>query len=95
MEKQELQVGGITRRDFEQWKHEPVTKLFRRYLADKQTFIERYAIDRWLSGTISLQEDQTLRGHIVELAELSDLPFEALVEFYKEDEERANAASTN
>jgi hypothetical protein len=84
----EEQVYGITRQDFEHWKHAAVTKLFRRYLADKRAFMERTILDQWINGVLSLQTEQTVRGQIVELTELTDLPFEALVGFYQEDEER-------
>jgi hypothetical protein len=91
----ELQVDGITRQDFEQWKHDAVTKLYRQYLRDKRAFIERAVLDRWLNGALSMQEDQTIRGQIVELIELSDLPFEAICAFYKEDQEGADAAPSH
>jgi uncharacterized phage-associated protein len=70
MEKQELQVAGITRQDFEHWKHEPVTKLFRKYLADKRAFLREAVTERWINGGTDLQLEHTVRGQIVELAEL-------------------------
>jgi hypothetical protein len=88
-------VWGITAQEFAAWRHHAVTKVFRQYLRDKRAFIERVAIDQWIAGALSLQADQTMRGHIVELAELSDLPFEAIYEFYKEDQEGMDAAQTH
>ena len=85
------EVRGITAQEFAAWRHNPVTRLYRRYLADKREFIERAALDQWLSGALSLQADQTIRGQIIELVELSDLPFEAIYEFYK-DQEAVDAA---
>ena len=87
-------VRGITPHEFSAWRHHAVTKLFLQYLRDKRAFIERAVLDRWISGALTLQADQTIRGQIIELAELSDLPFEALQEFYRE-EEGANAAPTH
>jgi uncharacterized phage-associated protein len=87
-------VGEISAHEWAAWRHNPVTKLYRRYLAEKRAFIERAALDQWISGVLSLQADQTIRGQIIELAELGDLPFEAVYEFFK-DQEAVDAAPPN
>lgn len=81
-----LSVHGITEGDFQSWRHNPVTKVFLRYLVDKRTFIERSTLDQWISGSMSLMADQSLRGQIIELIEIERLPFEAIFNFYSQEE---------
>lgn len=89
----EIQVNGITEQDFNLWKHQPVSKLVFRYFADKKKFIQEAALEQWFAGLISLGEKnaECLRGQIIELAEHSELPFEAIVSFYYQEEEENGA----
>lgn len=87
-------VQGITQADFDSWKHHPVSKVILRFYRDKKDIMEQAAIQQWIAGVMTLG-DQALRGQIIELDELSNMPFEALIEFYGEDkEERFGATKT-
>lgn len=78
----------ITKEQFGLWKHEPITKWFLNYLINKRAFLKSVALENWLAGSCSFANvDQTVRGQIIELEEICDLPFEAIEEFYKEREE--------
>lgn len=81
----------ITKEQFGLWKHEPVTRFFFDYLINKRAFLKSAALDMWLGDPKSLTE--TIRGQIIELEEVIELPYEAISEFYKE-REYDNAEST-
>lgn len=84
-------VKGITKADYQTWKHHPVSELFFGFLVDKRAFFERSALDRWIAGNLSLVEDQTIRGQIVEMVEAEQLAFEDIHSFYKPEEENYEA----
>lgn len=84
---------GISAEDFNTWKHHPASKVVLQYLRDKRLFIERLALDQWIAGALTLTADQTMRGQIIELFEIENLPFEAIESFYFSDEDR-NANET-
>jgi hypothetical protein len=82
----------ISKEQFGLWKHEPVTRWFLDYLINKQAFLKSASLDMWLSDPKSLSE--TVRGQIIELEEIVDLPYEAIEEFYKEREEISDDGGT-
>lgn len=71
----------ITREQFGLWKHEPVTKWFFEFLRNKQAFLKSAALDQWLSSS---EWPETVRGQIIELQEIAELPYEAIEAFYEE-----------
>jgi hypothetical protein len=71
----------ITKEQFGLWKHEPVTKWFFDYLINKRAFLKSAALDQWLNNATW---PETVRGQIIELEEITTLPFEAIEEFYRE-----------
>jgi hypothetical protein len=81
----------ITKEQYGLWKHEPVTKWFFDYLISKRAFLKSAALEMWLSDPKNLSE--TVRGQIIELEEICDLPFEAIEAFYQEREEIQEDAS--
>lgn len=72
----------ISKEQYGLWKHEPVTSVFLKYLADKQAFLKKTAQEMWLDGQ---EPSQAIRGQIIELQELIDLPFEAITALYEEE----------
>lgn len=72
----------MTKEQYGLWKHEPVTKWFFDYLVAKQNFLKKTAQEMWLDGT---EPSQAVRGQIIELQEMIDLPFEAIEAFYQEE----------
>jgi len=82
----------IKRDDYQRWRHDPVSKFFLKYLTDKREEMKAFALESWVNGSQSFSDcNQTIRGQIIELQEIAELPFEAIQEFYKETEE-SNAA---
>ena len=89
-------MSELSSDDFNRWKHHPVSKIFFQYLHDKRRFLTSAMTDQWLSGTLTMQTEQTVRGQIIELMELEILPFGAIESFYMIEaiEETDNAAET-
>src|SRR5690348_4215602 len=84
-----LTVKGLTELDYNSWKHHPVTKIVNQFIADKKNFIERTALEQWINGGRDPDTDlKTLRGQIIELTELHEMPFMALEVFYGPDSEK-------
>lgn len=78
---------NISRQEFQEWKHHPVSKVFFEYLREKQKFVKESALEQWVNGSEAFAScNQTVRGQIIELNEVIELPFEAIEEFYKEKE---------
>lgn len=81
---------GITVADYQAWRHHPATKLLLQYMADFKAVLEREAVQRWKQGSITLSDEHEMRARILTLAELGELPFEAIESFYQpESEQRA------
>lgn len=82
----------ITKEQFNLWKHDPVSKWFFNYLINKQAFLKHAALEQWVAGSQSFADcNQTVRGQIIELEEIVDLPFEAIEAFYQERENGAES----
>lgn len=73
----------ITKDQYGLWKHEAVTSVVLKYLADKQAFLKNTAQEMWLDGNMP---SEALRGQIIELQEMIELPWEAIEAFYQEQE---------
>ena len=78
-------MAALTKEQFGLWKHEPVTQWFFDYLINKQAFLKSAALEMWLSDPKSLSE--TVRGQIIELEEMIELPYDAIEAFYQERKE--------
>jgi hypothetical protein len=78
-------IFGISKEDYQAWKHHEVSKIVLKFLADKQEYLKQAALDSWVSGSQSFADcNQTVRGQIIELNEIIELPFEAMQAFYQE-----------
>lgn len=64
-----------------------MSKVFFRFLKDKREFITDAAMERWISGALSLSEDQCLRGQVIELVEIADTQFESIEQFYQSEDD--------
>lgn len=73
----------ITKEQFGLWKHEPVTKWFFEFLRAKQEFLKSAALDEWLNAR---PWPETVRGQIIELQQILELPHEAIEAFYRKDD---------
>jgi hypothetical protein len=77
----------VTREEYNEWRHHPVSKVFLQFLRDKKEFLTKAMMDQWLDGNEAFDRaGQTVRGQIIELGEIADMPFEQISEFYKQEE---------
>lgn len=78
---------NVTREQYNLWKHDPVTKVLLQFLTDKRKYLIDFASEQWVGGSNSFAEmNQTVRGQVIELGEIVELPFEAIEEFYRQQE---------
>ncbi len=82
---------GISTDEFNLWRHHPVSKIFLKYAADFASILEREALDRWRSGTLKLVDEQEMRGRVLTLREIVELQFEAIDQFYQQDQKEEEA----
>lgn len=87
-------VRGFTERDYIAWKHHPVTRFFMRYLMAYRANMIAGAIEAWEHHPLDSQTDNEMRGRAKTLAELADLPFEAIAMFYAQIDEEAKTKPT-
>ena len=86
-------IFGISKEDYQGWKHDQVSKVVLKFLADKQGYLKQAALESWVAGSKSFAEcSDTVRGQIIELDEMINLPFEAMVEFYRKEEDETETA---
>jgi hypothetical protein len=84
-------IFGISKEDYQGWKHDQVSKVVLKFLSDKQEYLKQAALESWVAGSKSFAEcSDTVRGQIIELDEMINLPFDAMVEFYKKEEDASN-----
>jgi len=72
----------LTTAAFNQWRHEPITKLFLAYLSDKAEDYQDRVLADLLSDSLSESMKHEYRGRIWLLRELSELPLDAIKELY-------------
>lgn len=83
-DKEILKVRGISEQEYQLWRHHPVTELFRRYLSDQRAHLLAVAQQQWLDNA-EIVDAQTLRGQILTLGDIADLPFASLYAAYQEE----------
>lgn len=87
-------IFGISKEDYQGWKHDQVSKVVLKFLADKQEYLKQAALASWVDGSQSFADcNQTIRGQIIELQEIIELPFEAMCEFYRKEEDNEAAVT--
>lgn len=90
-----LAVKGITAEDFASWRHNPVSKVVRKFLEDYADAIGKEALSRFIDGgSLTESAQQEMRGRLLAARELAELSFESLASFYQEEKEE-NAAETH
>lgn len=91
-EKPEAVVKGVTRQDYNNWKHHPVTKVFREFLNDYRGAVKARMIEQWEAGALKLTEEQEARGRLMAIREIIDLEFEHIAGMYGLEEGTSNEA---
>lgn len=85
---------GVTASDYNEWKHHPVSKVFRKYLEDYRAEIRKEILSQWEAGALVAEVDKEARGRVLQLTDILDLEFGAIQQFYQQDEEATdNGAS--
>lgn len=86
-----VSVKGITPEDFANWKHNPVSKVVRRFLKDYADSIGKEALNQFLGkGALFTESAQLeMRGRMLAALEASELSFESLASFYQAEEDDA------
>ena len=90
-------IEGITERDFQLWKHNPVTKMMMKFLGDSRGVMVGKLINQWEAGALKLTDEQEGRGRALALREIKDLEFEHIATFYgiqKEEKDNGSEEDT-
>lgn len=87
-----FELNGIQERDFQAWKHHPVTKVVMRYLLDYEQQVAERGVH--VLRTAVQAPDQfrlgVFQGEINTLQRIAELKFSDLIEFYPAEEEEDN-----
>jgi hypothetical protein len=78
----EVDVKGVTERDFNVWKHHPVTKLFKEFLVDYRGALITRMVEQWESGALKLTDELEARGRVRAVQEMIDLEFGHVASMY-------------
>ncbi|MEJ0093815.1 MAG: hypothetical protein WDN46_10330 [Methylocella sp.] len=83
-------IKGITAEDFQQWKHNPVSKVVLAYFADYADALTHDTVTVFLQGGALVEPSQLeRRGRILAAKDASELEFESLRSFYEGEESSA------
>ena len=87
----EIALLQITEADYKAWRHHPVTKVLYLYLRDYQQALQEKALAHLLQDSDPLDPKYIgeIAGRIKAVAEIPDLPFAAILSFYRKDEDEA------
>lgn len=91
---QEKTVKGLGQAEYQAWRNHPATQMFRQYLRDFREALGLAAMQRWEAGSLLLSSEHEIKAKREILAEMADVPFEAIVNFYQEPEEGDGAEVT-
>lgn len=72
----------LTAEAFQLWRHNPITALFLRFLADKAEDYQHRALADLLSNSLPLETQHEYRGRIWALRELQELNLEDIRRLY-------------
>lgn len=77
---------SLTKEEFQQWRHHPVTKAYLQFLTDQRTNWQAAAMELWEVGRLASVEGEALRGQVKAFRELENLELESIKSFYGETE---------
>ena len=72
--------------EYAQWRHNPITAAYLKYLGDQADAFRTAAADLLEAGHLDKQSD-VIRGRILTLRELQNLSLDAIKNFYRKEEE--------
>lgn len=77
----------MTREQYNEWRNHPATLFFRQFLKDRANGLIQQCNESWLNAPdIFEKESAEARGRILELLEMTDVPFETIDTFYRKDD---------
>ena len=76
------EVRELTAAQWAQWRHHPVTRAFRRYLADYRASLISLHLDRFLNGRDNPVLENETRAKAGVVIDVLSLPFDAIAMFY-------------
>lgn len=79
---QNPQAAALREADFQQWRHNPITRSFLLFLAHRSDSLTKTAAQLYLAGSLEQADKQGLRGRILELEELCGLKLGDIHQFY-------------
>lgn len=86
------ELGGLIEQDFLDWRHHPMTKVYRRFLEDYREVLRRTHTERWEKNPeIDIAYEAEARGRVLTIGEMHDLEFDDLVAFYQEPPKQEEA----
>lgn len=77
-------VDGITAPDFALWRHQPITKMFLQYLADRRADFVAGVADQWLGAELELSTAHEARGFAKCLGEIRSTKLVDIFTFYEQ-----------
>lgn len=90
--KKPIDIEGVTQRDFDNWKHNPVTKMFLKYLYDYRGAMRAQVVERWEDGALQLIDEKEARGRTLALKEIVGLQFHHITDFYGIEQEEEDGS---
>lgn len=73
----------ISKEQYAEWRNHPTTLFFRKFLKDRRAALINAATEAWLNNDSSFAPDEC-RGHVRELFNVEDVPYETIIGFYQE-----------
>ena len=83
-----LHVFGITEADFQSWKHNPVTKMFKQYLRHYADELQNMHLARWKAGETEQGKEDESVGRIGACEDMIGLEFKDVYEFYNSEQQQ-------
>ena len=85
----------IDKDQYNQWRNHPATLFFRKFLADRADMLGRELMTTWLDNPEGFEgfKDEA-RGRILELKDMTDVPYETIEEFYPKEKGNDAAEDT-
>lgn len=79
---------GLSEQEYHLWRHNPLTAAYLLYLGDLADRFRASAADLLEAGTLASQAD-VIRGRLLNLRELQNLPLDAIQNFYRQEDNEA------
>lgn len=88
-------MKGITQRDFQSWRHNPVSAVFLQYLKDYRARVLDEIQREWQAGPLAPEREHEARWRIKVTEEIATLQFDHIAAFYEIGEDRQQTETEN